>query len=425
MNKQEIITTISNLTAKIKKRGKAFTPEQKEEMRKEIAKLKIDLDAIELKEDIEFIEEFTRIHPLHLTQERELLKVKIEDIKNNLEDSTLKLLLKTRVEAILSELNDWRRREEYINGYNEALGYIARNEKIPSTNQNSFSKKESIQKSLAQYLKKINAAHIKLTKSFNDIHTIITFFKHENTLSGFIYLTDPIFSEASDFDKGYGIVELNDKKMYIDFTGKLHAIDSDENSIPKIAQPKTNPDLLPFEVKNDTQNNIMDSELLAGYKNSNGEIVIPAKFIRASNFINGFAQVRSKIEDIYGPTSGLIDSGGSIALNFLNHFYEFGNVYNNVVRYKKHIYQEGYVRTSSFSFDVSYQRKHLGLYCGYLVYAPIKPAILKEISNIEECKKTLTKLNKSCEIETEKLKILNHTEKIDFYLNYILQNEIL
>lgn len=423
MNKQEIITTISTLTAKIKKRGKAFTPEQKEDMRKEIAKLKIDLDAIELKEDIEFIEEFTRIHPLHLTQERELLKIKIEEIKNNIEDSNLMPVLKTRVEAILSELNDWQRREEYINSYNEALGYLVRNEKIPSTNQNSFSKKESIQKSLAQYLKKINSAHIKLTKSFNDINKIITFFKYENTLSGFMYLTDPIFSEASDFDKGYGIVELNDKKMYIDFTGKLHAIDSDENSIPKIAQPKTNPDLLPFEVKNDTQNNIMDSELLAGYKNSNGEIVIPAKFIRASNFINGFAQVRSKIEDIYGPTSGLIDSGGSLALNFLNYFYEIGNVYHNVVWYKKHLYQEGEVRTSSFSFEVNYQRRHLGLFCGYLIFSQIKPAILKEISQIEEYKKAMSKINQSGDLETEKFKLINPVDKIEFYINYILQNE--
>ena len=52
--------------------------------------------------------------------------------------------------------------------------------------------------------------------------------------------------------------------------------------------------------------------------------------------------------------------------------------------YKKHIYKEGYEQTNSFNFDMRYEVKYLGLFCGYLIFGEIKPALINEIHKVKE-----------------------------------------
>jgi len=254
----------------------------------------------------------------------------------------------------------------------------------------------------------------------DEILLIKRFFDEDTNLSGFVFMTNPIFSEASDFDKGFATVEQNSKKMYFSFTGSAYKIDTSENEIPKIEKQRTNPDLISFEIYVDTFSR------LYGYKNSKNEIIIPAMFKHASPFINGFAKVGilKKEWEKYQNTKvtyGLIDSTGRIVLPF--DFIELGDVYNDIILYKKHTFREGYVRANSFSFDMRHEVKHLGLFSGYLAYNEIKPAIQKEIESMREIESSIPSLKTNGEADNAHEKIKGHRDKIDFYLKYITVKE--
>ena len=135
-----------------------------------------------------------------------------------------------------------------------------------------------------------------------------------------------------------------------------------------------------------------------GYKNSNGEIKIPARFTKASPFLNGFAKVGIRSNGYI--SYGLIDEAGKEVLPL--EFIDLGDVYNDVVIYKKPIYKEGYERTSSFNFDMRYEVKKLGMFSGYLIFGEIKPALIKEIENVKENNNNKTR------------------EVIDYYLRLVL-----
>ncbi|MBK6363976.1 MAG: WG repeat-containing protein [Saprospiraceae bacterium] len=287
-------------------------------------------------------------------------------------------------------------------------------ENIPISNPYRLNDRELIEKSLAAKYKSLTDKVNDLKIAADEIISVKRFFDVDSRLSGFVFMTSPIFSTASFFDKGFAIVEQNSKKMYLDFKGEVFKIDTSETEIPKIAIKRPNPDLFPFEEKVDTFRS------LYGYKNSNNEIIIPAKYKYASPFINGFAKVgilKSEWEKYNNATItyGLIDAIGRLIL--LCDFIELGDVYNDIVLYKKHVYSKGYVRTSSFNFDMKHEVKHLGFLSGYLKYNEIKPAIQKEIENIRLIETTIPSLKTSGEIDQAKEKSQVIGTKLTFILN--------
>ncbi len=417
MNKEEIISKIDSLTRTVSKKGRVPSSLQREEMRKEISILKIELGKIKLGEDIEYLIEFEQKHPLYLIPERELLKNEIDSIVNNINDKKIEFVLEFKINSINSDLSTLSSYQKEIGQLKEALSNLNANEKISSLNPNCYKNKEEIQKSLAMNSRSVITKFNKLSVDLREIQLITKFFLNENKLTGFIYLSDAIFSEGSDFDKGYSIVEQGAKKMYFSINGSVFDYETDMSNVPKIEKQNVNPDLIPFEIENESYKKLM------GYKNSNDEVIIPAKYLSAYPFVNGFAKVSIsiKVSDSSFVKYGIINSSGRIVLPFENHFFEICDVYNDVVKYKRHIYQEGYVRASSFNFDMTYERKHLGLLSGYLIYAEIKPAIYKEIEKINEVKNTIKTLTKNGEIDNAHNQIKKHRDIIDFYLKSITE----
>ena len=413
MDKEEIVSKIDSLARRVKTRGRAYSKAQREEMRNQISILEIELAKIEFEEDLVFINDFLVKHPSHLIPEQEALKNKFDGLVNYITDQNLSFVLEFKIKSFNSEYSYLSSDQKTIKELIEALDFLNKNEKIPSTNPNYYKKKEEIQKSLARSLRALDSKKSKLNVALNEIQIIINFFINDHKLTGFIYLSDAIFNEASDFDNGYASVMQESKKMYYSFTGRAYNIDTRESEIPRFEKPRLNPDLVPFEINDDTFSR------LYGYKNSKNEIIIPAKFKHASSFINGYAKVGILKRDhmFYG----LIDSQGRLVLPC--DFIEINNVYNDIVLYKKHIYREGYVRTSSFSFDMRHEVKHLGLFSGYLIYDEIKPEIQKQIENIKEIKSSIPSLKTNGELDNAHEKIKKHRDKIDFYLKYITDNQ--
>ena len=413
MNKEEIIAKVDSLTRKVKTPGRAYSKAQREEMRKEISVLQIELGEIKFQEDIVYINEFEQKHPSHLIPEKEALKNKIDEIANNTTDPKLIFVLEFKIKSFNSEISYLSFYQKTIGELIEGLDYLNKNERIPSSNPNAYKKKEEIQKSLAGSFRALNAINSKLNIALNEIQLIIDFFNNDNKLTGFVYLSGAIFSDASNFEKGYGTVEQGSKKMYFAFNGNAYKIESEENSIPKIENRRTNPDLIPFEIEDGNYN------YLWGYKNSSGEIIIPAKFKSASPFVNGFAKVGILKEKYTKYTYGLIDYSGRIVLPC--EFIELGDVYNDVVMYKRHIYKDDMVQT--WNFDWKEVTNYVGLLSGYLINTEIKQAIDNEIDSINEIEKTIPTLKTRGEVDNAYDKIRNRRERINFYLKYITDND--
>lgn len=420
MNKDEIIAKVDSLTRKVKTPGRAYSKDQREEMKKEISVLQIELGKIKFEEDIVYINEFEQKHPLHLIPEKDVLKNKIDEIANNTTDPKLILVLKYKLESFYSELNSLTRYQKEIGEFTEALGYIEKNEKIPDSNPNRYKAKEEIQKSLAVNCRVVSSRIDKLNTASIEIQCIVNFFLNNDGLKGFVYLSKPIFSEASNFEKGYAIVEQGSKKMYFTFNGKAYDIESKETDLPKTLKTKENPDLIPFEINDGNYNYLM------GYKDEKNEIVIPAKYKNASPFVNGFAKVGTEIR-LAGNTFvkyGLIDDSGRLVLHFDNPFFEIENVHNDIVKYKRHLYApDSYERISSFSFEVRQKSNYLGLYSGYLIFTEVKPSLFYEIDKIIEIERGLQDLTTNGEVENAHKKIRDHRDNIEFYIKYITERK--
>jgi len=416
MNKEEIIAKIESLKRKVKTPGRAYSKNQREEMKKEISALNIELEKIKFEEDIVYINEFGEKHPSHLIPEREALKNKIDEIANNTSDPKLKFVLKFRVKSFYSELDYLSSYQKGIGELIDALDHLNKDENIPNSNPNKYKGKEEIQKSLAANCRTISSRINKLNSALIEIQCIVNFFLNDHKLNGFVYLSNAIFSEASNFEKGYATVEQGSNKFYFAYNGKAYDIESEEADLPKTQKPRINPDLIPFQIKDGNFNYSM------GYKNSSDEIVIPAKYRNASPFVNGFAKVRTEII-LAGYTfvkNGLIDCSGRLVLHFDNPFFEIEDVYNDIVKYKRHLYApDSYERISSLSFEVRQKSNYLGLYAGYLIYMEIKPFLFDEIDKIFEIEKSIPNLKTNGEVESAHEKIGKRREKIDFYLKYL------
>ncbi len=419
MNKEEIIARIKSLTRKVKSPGRTYSKVQREEMRNEISVLKIELDKIKFEEDILLINEFQEKHPLHLIPERETLKNEIDEIANNTTDPKLMLVLKYRLTSFNSELNYLSSYQKEIGEITDALAHLNKNEKIPDTNPNRNKGKEEIQKLLAIKFRVVSTGINKLNSTLKEIQRIVTFFHNDDKLTGFVYLSNAIFTEASNFDKGYAIVEQGSKKFYFTSNGNAYKIENNETDIPKTQKTRVNPELIPFEIKDGNFN------YLKGYKNTNGEIAIPVKYTLALPFVNGFAKVRTEIKNM-GDTfvkHGLIDETGRMVLHFDNPFFEIEEVYNDIVKYKRHLYgPDSYERISSFSFNVMQKSNYLGLYSGYLIFGEVKPSLFNEIDKILEIEKGLPDLKTNGEVDSAHLKIKDLRDNIDFYLKYVTES---
>lgn len=412
MNKEEIIAKIDSLTRRVKTPGRAYSKDQREKMREEISFLKIELEKIKFEEDIIYINEFEQKHPLYLIPERDALKNKIDEITNDTTDSLLKFVLEFKIKSFNSDVNYLSSYQNSIGELREALSYLEKNERIPSSNPNCYKNKDIIQKSIAGELRAIIFLYNKLKKALIEIQSITTFFTTDNNLTAFVYLSDAVFSDASDFENGYATVAQGSKKLYFTFNGSAYKIDTGENEIPKIQKQRENPDLIPFEIEDGNYN------FLWGYKNSNGEIIIPAKFKSASPFLNGFAKVGILKEKYTKYTYGLIDISGRIVLPC--EFIELGDVYNDVVMYRRHIYKDDVVQT--WNFDWKEVTNYVGLLSGYLINTEIKQAIDSEINRINEIETTIPSLKTNGEVDNAYDKIRNRRERINFYLKYITDN---
>ena len=170
-----------------------------------------------------------------------------------------------------------------------------------------------------------------------------------------------------------------------------------------------NPDLIPFNVEDGNYN------ILKGYKNSGGEIKIQAKFKIAESFVNGFAKVGILKEKCTKYTYGLIDHTGRFVLPC--DFIELGDVYNDIVIYKKHIYKDDVVQT--WDFDWKEVTNYIGLSSGYLINNEIKTTICDEIGKIKEIENDIPRLKTRGEVDNAYDRIRIRRGRIDFYLKYI------
>jgi hypothetical protein len=204
--------------------------------------------------------------------------------------------------------------------------------------------------------------------------------------------------------------------MYFSYEGKAYTIESDESNIPKTEKLRESPDLHPFKSADNPFNPLM------GYKNSDEEIIIAAKYKYAYPFVNGFAKVgiEKKTGKTVHTSHGLIDGLGNLALHFDNQFYEIEDSYNDVVKYKRHRYgPDSYERTSSLNFNVELKSNYLGLYSGYLILRKIKPYLFQEIEKILQIEKILPNVKTNEEVERLRNDIKYHNDNINFCLTYV------
>ena len=231
---------------------------------------------------------------------------------------------------------------------------------------------------------------------------------------GFIFLTDAIFSEISNFTEGFGDVVKTDyitggeflrngtpKPLYITHSGET--FDKEKYSADKLTKKiftRENPTLVPFQ-----QNNLW------GYRNNNNEIIIAPRFEAAREFVNGFAKValRRYFGKEYNINWGLISSTGEIVLPA--EFIEIGEVYNNIVWYKKYVYFE-WQYYNGFDYNMKEKRKSVTLY-GYLSFSELDPEIEKLENQLARANKILNNVEIRREIELVQMKIISIKEKLE------------
>ena len=391
--KEEIINKINILLRKVKSPGRSYSYEQREEMRKEISNLKVELINIEYQEDLDLINDFLLQNSDLYIFEKERLVGDLSKLLDSVTDEHLKFILENRAITFRSQIDFLSYNQTNAEQLNEALKCLVRGENIPSSNPNSFKKLIDIQKSLASYFRAIPAIISKLLGMLNEIKIITDFFNQNISIMGFAFLSEAIFTEASNFDDGIAIVQKGPKKMYFAYNGVAYKIESAIEALPKIEKNRISPDLILFEIEDEFYNKKF------GYKNLKDEIIIPPKFDRAYPFVNGFAKISIKNEKYSGSSYGMIDSTGRLVL--LCDFFELDDVYNDIMIYRKYVYSEGYEQSNSFNFDMRYEVKNLGLFSGYLIYDDIKNALIREIDNFKN-------------------RVTKDKALIDYYLKFII-----
>lgn len=235
-----------------------------------------------------------------------------------------------------------------------------------------------------------------------------------------MFLSDAVFSEVSDFIEGYGKVSTQSKSLFFSYDSKCYKNDTLIEDIPKINTIRSNPDLIPFEML-DKYGDFDIFDGLMGYKNQNGEVIIPAKYKSAYPFVNGFAKVviSKKIISHTYFKFGLIDSEGNFVLPC--DFTEIGDVYNDVVWYKKSIIKSDYVDVSGAACNYNMQEvstKYIRY--GYLIYKELRPAIYNEIEEIFKTEADIKNLKTNGEVDNAYETIRETKKKIDLYLQTVL-----
>jgi hypothetical protein len=420
MNKVELVSKIDDLKRKIKTRGRAYSIVQRDEFRKEIAALQFELNKFISEEEIEYIRIFLQDNPTLLNPESEDLKNKVDRMAETIVDPHLIYVLKFKITRFFSEFNHFKNQQNSIRDLLEAKNFIDNGERIPVSNPNKYKKSHEIQKNLAGYIKGIKAIFEGLKSSFNEIEVIVSFFNSDDDINGFVYLSNAIFSDASNFEKGYSVVKQGLKEMYFTFNGGKYNIDGGEMHLPSNKITRINPDLVPFEIYDGYYNKLM------GYKNENNAVVIPATFKDASPFVNGFAKVSREVTIVGGKfiKRGIIDHTGKFVLHFENPFFEIDDVYNDIVKYKRHIYgPDSYEEVSFFSDEVRDKVNYRGLFSGYLIFSKIRAALFDEIANVFAIQNELSSLRLAKEVDVAKQKLKRYKENIDFYLAYITNRD--
>ena len=414
MNKEQIINKIENLRMRVKTPGRAFSKSQREEMRDEISSLSAELDKVVFLEDLQYIEEFEKENTDLFLSEVDLIKTHIDsNFKQNITEELL-YVLEDKLKSINEELGSIDRVRSSILTLRNALIKLDISEEDSILESFRRNKKETTQKEIARTYRSILSDVVKLRELIYEVTEIKTFFESKEQLSRFVFLTDPEFSSASDFSQGFATVVKGDEQVYFAFDGRVFNLSSVTSEIPNLAIQRPNPDLIPFEYKEGI------SRAKYGFRDSKNEVVIPAVYDHASPFVNGFAKVGIfKKDTIF---YGLIDAKGFITLEC--DFIDLDNVHNDIVLYRRHVYSENYVRTSSFNFDVQKEVIYLGLRCGYLIFSDVRIAIESEVNKIKVSKNKIPSLKTNLEVDNERKKIWGHKDKINSYFKYITNSRI-
>jgi len=396
--KDEIILRLKDLTCKVKKPGRAFSAMERNEMKKEISSLNIELEKIKIQEDVVFILDFELENPLIFSEEIKELKIEIDSFANKITSPLLHFILEEKLKKMQEKYSELFENRENALKQKCSLKQLLEYEETLSAEAYRLEYRNKHQKLLAFHYQRLIKVIEELRYALMSVNEIILFFGGKAKLNCFVFLTDPIFTEASDFDNGYSIVEKNSQKMYFTFEGKLLNIDTIIADIPKHNEPRVNPELVPFVAEN------CNFERLFGYKNAHDEIIVPAKYKSASIYNNGFAKVSLFMLNRQTHFYGLLDGEGREVLAC--EFIEIGEVYNDIVLYKKHIYEHGWVRDSFVNFDMSYRSKHLGFFCGYLKLEEVRPTIERLFNKTLDIEKSNLNLN----IEMGRKSILQEIE---------------
>lgn len=234
-------------------------------------------------------------------------------------------------------------------------------------------------------------------------------------MKGFTFLTDPIFSDGSDFSKGYaevtytnyitGMEDLKTGKSidyFLCHNGELLEKDkTDISDIPRQIVDKKQVLLQPFK----------NSNGLWGYLDQSKEIAISPQFLDAKPFVNGFARVASKEDYIYSAgylkTWGLIDQNGNVVAPL--EFNELSDVHNNVVMYKKIVGFDWVYQSPLGRFKERYEG--VPLY-GYLIYSDLEKALSEMNEQLNRLNTELEKQTRRGQIEAAQEKIKRCKEKI-------------
>ena len=92
MNKEEIIAKIDSLTRRVKTPGRAYSKTQREDMRKEISNLSIELNRIKFQEDLILIGDFEKTNPDFYFDEKENLKIQINSLVEDIDDNLKRII---------------------------------------------------------------------------------------------------------------------------------------------------------------------------------------------------------------------------------------------------------------------------------------------------------------------------------------------
>lgn len=419
MDKNQIIKEMKLLEYKIRKRGRYPSREAREEMREQVRELERELKRILLGEDQLFIQEFELKHPDFYHEAREMLKIGFSQLLSSLhEDETF--MMKKQIERCKSELRSMEYQQEKIISIKQQLQFhqLEIMEKESPLKPFQTAQIENLQSTLAEGFRRLEDNLRVLKQLIREISGVYEFFREDTEIYAFVYLTDPIFTQASDFEKGYALVEQGAQQMYCTHAGITYSIGSHPDSLPKMNIRRPCPDLFPFEETSD------QNKKLFGYRNAKNETIIAARFTAASAFVNGFARVRLQQEEKdkylnYGVGDFLIDTAGNVVL--LGNFFEISEVHHDRVMYKKHLYRTGYEVTFYLSLNVERRVEHLGLFCGFLKYAGIKATILQDLESIREIRSMCGSSDKRIHQPQEKIKALE--EKIECYLKYVINRQ--